>query len=283
MNYLEQYYEILSSIENTDSHNLRIEDIAEWLQYIKKQIVERIDATWKANPDHERFLQRLCGSESKCPRDIFCLNYDTVLEASLDNIRVPYIDGFRGTVRGWFDARVFDESERMAKFRIFKLHGSVSWVEDGDYVRRRTSASGEPVVVYPSGDKRIQTQYGIYELLMERFRKQLRNSAANSRLITLGYSFNDDHINRAIFDAIGTYGNNLTVIAFVGKEKDDPSCQERRFRELSENADQRFNVFLGGGSKDESMYLGNIVDEMMGNDICGLRLWRFEQLVDYIT
>ena len=166
MNYLGQYYEILSSIENTDGHSLKGEDIDGWLQYIKKRIVEKIDATWKTNPHHEQFLRRLCSSESKRPRDIFCLNYDTVLEASLDHIRVPYIDGFRGTVRGWFDASVFDENERVAKFRIFKLHGSVSWVEDGENVRRCASVSGEPVVVYPSGDKRIQTQYGIYELLM---------------------------------------------------------------------------------------------------------------------
>ena len=283
MNYLGQYHEILSSIENTDDHSLKIGDIDDWLQYIKKKIVEKIDDTWKTSPHHEQFLQRLCKSESKRPCDIFCLNYDTVLEASLDHIRVPYIDGFRGTVRGWFDASVFDENERAAKFRIFKLHGSVSWAEDGGYVRRCASVSDEPAVVYPSGDKRVQTRYGIYELLMERFRNRLRDSAANSRLITLGYSFNDDHINRAIFDAIGTRGNNLTVIAFVGEDKDNPSRQGDHFRALIENSDDRFNVFLGRDSKDECIYLGNIVDETMGNDICGLRLWSFERLVDYIA
>lgn len=281
MNYLMRYREVLSSIKNVDDHSLKIEDINAWLDYVKDEIVAKVGDDWERSEVHEKFLRRLCATEPKQVRDIFCLNYDTILEASLDHIRQPYIDGFRGTVRGWFDAGVFDESE--AKFKIFKLHGSVSWVYDDGCVRRRTGKDGSPVVVYPSGDKHIQTQYGVYELLMERFRKRLRVPAGNNRLIVLGYSFNDEHINKAISDAIKTHRNNLTVIAFVGRSENNPDGQEQNFRNLIDNSDDRFNVFLGSDSEKTGAYLGNIVERDMGDEICKREFWKFEKLVDYIT
>lgn len=283
MNYLVRYHEVLSSIKNVSDHKIMVEDIDGWLQHIKKKIAEGIGIAWEESSHHERFLRRVSTAQSGRMRDIFCLNYDTILEASLDHIRVPYIDGFRGAVRGWFDSKVFDENERAAKFRIFKLHGSVSWVEDGEYVRRRASRDDEPAVVYPSSYKRIQTQYGVYEFLMEHFRKRLRDSVENNRLIVLGYSFNDEHINRAISDAIKTRGNNLTVIAFVRVDKNNMVEQERFFQDLIRDSDQQFNVFLNCDNEKRNVYLGNIVDSDMGHDICCLNFSKFELITDYIS
>lgn len=282
MNYLVRYHEVLSSIKNAGDHKIKVEAINDWLQHVKKKIAEEIGIDWEESPHHERFLRRLSTPRSGEMRDIFCLNYDTILEASLDHIRVPYIDGFRGAVRGWFDSKVFDENERAAKFRIFKLHGSVSWVEDGEYVRRRVSGDDEPAVVYPSSYKRIQTQYGVYEFLMEHFRNRLRLPVGNNRLIVLGYSFNDEHINRAILDAIKTRGNNLTVIAFVGTDENNIAEQEQYFRDLSKDVDEQFNVFLSCDN-EKHVYLGNIVDPDVGHDICRKNFWKFEQTVAYLS
>ena len=118
---------------------------------------------WQSSGHHERFLRRLRGPRERRSRDIFSLNYDTLLEASLDELRLPYIDGFRGTNRAWFDAETFDEDPSGTAYRIFKLHGSINWTRDASGHVRRGRNANEPVVVYPSEQKYLQTQYGVYE------------------------------------------------------------------------------------------------------------------------
>ena len=178
-------------------------------------------------------------------RDIFSLNYDTILEASLDDLRVPYADGFRGANRAWFDDEIFDEKHTVA-YRLFKLHGSVNWIRGADGHIRRVShrTDDEPAVVYPSEQKYIQTQYGVYETLMGRCRGRLRSERMNNYLVVLGYSFNDEHINEAICDSVNVRGNNLTVVSFVGPE-DNTDAQDERLRALEARCDSRFNAFVG--------------------------------------
>ena len=279
INYLVRYHEILGTIKDTSDHGISIQDIDNWLAYIKEKIVESVADNWKPSAYHKRFLQRMSGHSQQRPRDLFSLNYDTLLEASLDELRLSYVDGFRGTNRAWFDPETFDETG--AAYRIFKLHGSINWTRDSSrYVRRGHNAPDEPVVVYPSEQKYQQTQHGVYENLIGRFRNRLRETEVNNCVVVLGYSFNDEHINNAICDSVLSRGSNLTVIAFIGPDT-DRNRQNEKFESFAERCDERFNAFIGNSTT--SRFIGNVIDPESVNEVLETELWKFENLVDFVA
>lgn len=285
INYLVRYRDILNTITNADGHSVTVDEIDSWLTDIKKKIVDEVADDWETSSFHERFLQRLRGPRDRSPRDIFSLNYDTLLEASLDSIRLPYTDGFRGTNRGWFDSSTFDEAGPGIAFRIFKLHGSINWTRDtSGCVRRGRNANedavDEPIVVYPSEQKYLQTQYGVYETLMGRFRNRLRIPGVNNCLVVLGYSFNDEHINEAICDAVNADNCNLTIIAFVGPEENRGE-QVERLTAFGERCDSRFNAFIGNDQTGK--FIGHALDEDAANAVLKGDFWKFENLIDFIA
>ena len=285
INYLVRYRDILDTITNADDHSVSVGEIDSWLTDIKKKTVKEVADDWEACSYHERFLQRLRGPRDRSPRDIFSLNYDTLLEASLDSLRLPYTDGFRGTNRGWFDSGTFDEAGVGIAYRIFKLHGSINWTRDTSGCVRRgrnanEDAADEPIVVYPSEQKYLQTQYGVYETLIGRFRNRLRIAGVNNCLVVLGYSFNDEHINEAICDAVNADNSNLTIIAFVGPEQ-DRGKQDERLSAFSARCDSRFNAFIG--DDQTGTFIGYALDADAANAVLKGDFWKFENLVDFIA
>ena len=283
INYLVRYREILGTITKTDGHSISIEEIDSWLVCLKKKIVAEVADDWEPSAYHQRFLRRMCGHAQRGPRDIYSLNYDTLLEASLDELRISYVDGFRGTNRAWFDPETFDDVR--ASYRLFKLHGSINWTRDkSGHVRRgrnaNEDAADEPIVVYPSEQKYLQIQYGVYENLIGHFRNRLRKPSVNNCLIVLGYSFNDGHINEAICDAVLSQGSNLTVIAFIGRS-DNSERQNARLKEFAERCDTRFNAFIGSG--ETGYFVGHALDEDAAKTVLEAELWKFENLVDFVA
>jgi len=282
INYLVRYQAILATVTNPTEHKLNPNWIESSLTAIKKEIVGAIVDDWVSSDVHRRFFQRIASHRK--PLDIFTLNYDTIIEASLDEMRTGYIDGFRGTNKAWFDPALFDEAqERSPIVRLYKLHGSINWIRDpSGHVRRANIRStddlkDQPVVVYPSEQKYVQTQYGVYETLLGRFRNRLRSSGVNDRLVTAGYSFNDDHINEAIIDSICADRSNLTVIAFVGAET-NVTAQKARLEAIERRCDRRFNAFVGN-----SFYVGSALAEEDAKELLSLELWKFEQMVDFVA
>jgi hypothetical protein len=250
---------------------------------IKKEIVAQIADKWVESPVHALFLKRIGADWSKSGRDVFTINYDTVIEATLDHLRLHYVDGFRGTRRAWFDPTVFDETPTSGPFfRLHKLHGSINWLrESTGHVRRAVVSSAadvtDPVVVFPSEQKYLETQFGVYETLMTRFRHRLRAASVNNCLVTLGYSFNDEHINEAIVDSVCSTGSNLTVIAFIGLDA-NLDAQKARLAALATRCDQRFNAYVGN-----AFYLGGALDDSEAKSLLIEELWQFEKLVTYIA
>lgn len=283
INYLVRYQVILQTVQDTKGHALQPAWIDVALESIKKEIVAQVADKWVESPIHARFFQRIGGAWSRMCRDIFTLNYDTVIEATLDHLRYHYIDGFRGSRRGWFDPSVYEEeSAHHALFRVYKLHGSINWIrESTGHVRRAIVSSAadvtDPIVVYPSEQKYLQTQFGVYESLITRFRDRMRIVSVNNCLVTLGYSFNDEHINEAIVDAVISTGSNLTVIAFVGPDSNLDE-QKKKFNALGERCDHRFNVYVGN-----AFHIGGALDDEEAKILLNEELWKFEKLVDYIA
>ena len=154
-------------------------------------------AAWTARADYN------------LPVEIFTVNYDLLLETALDHLRVPYFDGFVGTVRSGFhtdlvEGKAGSDREWMPAFfvRLWKLHGSVNWVWDKDrqIIRLGQPApEGDAAAIFPSDTKYEESRRVPFVVLQDRFRRALHEP--ETLVLISGYSFNDAHLNDMIFDA----------------------------------------------------------------------------------
>ncbi len=284
MNHVIRRSALLSSLSSTETlGDLSADALAALLKQIQVAIVKVIGLDWAVSQTHARFLSRIQPSLGKT-RDIFSLNYDTLIEAALDDQRLSYSDGFRGTGRAWFDASTFEEAETgPGQFLLHKLHGSVTWRRATDGFVRRYSAdpgNNEPVMVYPSEQKYIETRFGVYETLLSRFRARMRGPRPNNTLVTVGYSYGDDHINEAIFDAICFAGSNLTVFSFIGPVDglEAKAEQLKVFEDFRKRCGQRLNLFIS-----DEQALTTSVEPTEAKAILGLNLWKFEEITQLIA
>lgn len=86
---------------------------------------------------------------------------------------------------------------------MYKLHGSISWVKDSTKIREidyNHISEDDTVMIYPTPLKDRSTLMTPYSDLFRAMETALLRK--NSVLITLGYSFADDHINRLILNSL---------------------------------------------------------------------------------
>jgi hypothetical protein len=143
------------------------------------------------------------------PIELFTVNYDLLLETALENLGVPYFDGFIGTLRARFHTELVEgkpgsDREWMPAFfvRLWKLHGSVNWVRQAD---RQIVRLGQPVpegdaaAIYPSDTKYEESRRVPFVVLQDRLRRALHEP--ETLVLIAGYSFGDKHLNELLFDA----------------------------------------------------------------------------------
>ena len=114
--------------------------------------------------------------------------------------------------------------------RFTKLHGSVDWVQAAKDIRRiglpfgagdvapylhapgLNGASARKLMIYPNAAKDRETSDYPYVELFRDFAAAV--CRPNSTLISYGYSFGDEHINRVIRDMLTVPSTHLVVIAY---------------------------------------------------------------------
>lgn len=142
------------------------------------------------------------------PVEIFTVNYDLLFETALERRRVPYFDGFVGTLKARFHTELVENSigkdkESVPAFfvRLWKLHGSVNWLwETPDIVRLGQPVSSSlAAAIYPSDAKYDESRRVPFVVLQDRFRRALQEP--ETLVIISGYSFADEHLNELIFEA----------------------------------------------------------------------------------
>lgn len=177
---------------------------------------------------------------------IFTTNYDRLIEAGAELAGVHLLDRFLGNLMPIFRSSRLDLDmhynppgirgeprylEGVARFT--KLHGSVDWVQTGKDIRRiglpfgadtvdpylqapsLDEATAHKLMIYPNAAKDRETaDYPYVELFRDLASAVCR---PNSTLVTYGYSFGDEHINRVIRDMLTIPSTHLVVIAY-----DDP-------------------------------------------------------------
>jgi hypothetical protein len=193
-----QFIDGLSSAQATALDSAVCQAIVKELEIKAKTDLTSVDflAAWARGATYHR------------PVEIFTVNYDLLLETALEGRRVPYFDGFVGTLRARFHTELVESSvgkdeECVPAFfvRLWKLHGSVNWLWENQNIVRL----GQPVstdlaaAIYPSDAKYDESRRVPFVVLQDRFRRALQEP--ESLVVIAGYSFGDDHLNELIFDA----------------------------------------------------------------------------------
>lgn len=185
-------------------------------------ITKAVDITGKPTDAFERLASWAGRMESQRPIELFTVNYDLLIEAGLEEVGVPYFDGFIGAIHGRFTPDLVEPTPGRSSrelppgfVRLWKLHGSVNWTEAAiggrNEIVRIGSAVGHAVAIYPSDEKYEESRRVPFVALMDRFRRAL----VEPETITLvsGYSFGDEHLNEMIFDAARRHPRS-EVVAF---------------------------------------------------------------------
>lgn len=156
---------------------------------------------WLATPSPQQieYLNRITDLHGReACISIFSLNYDLLIETALDNAHRSFVNGFR---QGRWNPEVFSGS---SDIRIYKLHGSLDWVEDEMYgicsltFNRHPKAEDfevqkPPLLIFGTNSK--LTGRDPFLTLVHAFAQQLRSAQV---LVAIGYSFSDKYINEII-------------------------------------------------------------------------------------
>ncbi len=173
-----------------------------------KAIVEALDIQNANLGPFYRFAAWATRADYNLPVELFTVNYDLLLETALDSLRVPYFDGFVGTVRAGFHTELVEgkpgsDREWIPAFfvRLWKMHGSVNWCwqEDRQIVRLGHPIAEGAAAIFPSDTKYEESRRVPFVVLQDRFRRALHEP--ETLVLISGYSFSDPHLNDMIFDA----------------------------------------------------------------------------------
>ena len=178
--------------------------------------------------------------------NIFTTNYDRLIEIAAELAGVHLMDRFIGTMMPVFRSSRLNLDihynppgirgeprylEGVA--RLTKLHGSVDWVQNSNEIRRiglpfgaddikpylnapgLKGADALKLMIYPNSAKDRETAEYPYVELFRDFAAAI--CRPNSTLVTYGYGFGDEHINRVIHDMLTIPSTHLVVISY-----DDP-------------------------------------------------------------
>lgn len=174
---------------------------------ICRKIVEKINVQLPDNKTPYHTLVRWISSiDRELPIEIFTTNYDLLLEEAMESLEVPYFDGFVGSIKSFFDLRAVENGKIPLHWtRLWKIHGSLNWYQDICVDNKRIYRSSEvkddaTQLIYPSHLKYEQSRKMPYLALIDQLNKFIKQKS--SLLILSGYSFNDDHLNDAIINAL---------------------------------------------------------------------------------
>lgn len=174
---------------------------------------------------------------------IFTTNYDRLIEYGADLAGLHVLDRFVGCLEPIFRSSRLDIDMHYnppgirgepryleGVVRLTKLHGSLDWVYRKGFVRKvglpfgpqddHPAINDEPsesLMIYPNSAKDRETsEYPYIELFRDYAAAVCR---PNSVLVTYGYGFGDEHINRTIADMLTIPSTHLVIISYGDEGK----------------------------------------------------------------
>ena len=226
-----EYMVLLTEIKKADKDVENIEDILSFLRSlllvskggdvrglseknlrdlerdICKEIVKKLDVNLpdQKTPYHDlgRWMRSI---DRKVAVEIFTTNYDLLMEEALEDLEIPYYDGFVGSRRSFFDLRAVEDNLIPTHWsRIWKIHGSINWYQENVAGQKKVYRSSEikkdaSHLIYPSHLKYEESRKMPYLALIDQLNRFIRKKS--SLLILSGYSFRDEHLNDTIANAL---------------------------------------------------------------------------------
>lgn len=192
--------------------------------FIRNQIIEGMKCE-DVNDIYKEFYLKILRKNRRSPINIFTTNYDLYSERALDELGFFYNNGFTGTYERKFNPISYnyafvenmnlnkDVWDRISNFyNLYKIHGSINWVNKDSVVIEKPieNITDDTVMIYPTPLKDRTTLMTPYSDLMRNMQQSLMKN--NSILVTLGYSFSDDHINRIILNMLSVPSFRLVVL-----------------------------------------------------------------------
>lgn len=177
---------------------------------------------------------------------LFTTNYDRLIEYGCDLAGLHVLDRFVGALSPVFRASrlnvdihynppgIRGEPRYLeGVIRLCKIHGSIDWRWEEKELRRYAVPFGatadhpdlpnEPsgsVMIYPNPAKDVETLDYPYAELFRDFAAAV--CRPNSSLVTYGYGFGDDHVNRIIKDMLTIPSTHLVIIAWDQTNQEEP-------------------------------------------------------------
>jgi hypothetical protein len=190
-----------------------------------KKVLERYENFYRKIALRNKDLSRI---------NIFTTNNDLFNEMALSNLNIHYINGFGNGLNKYFNPALFNYtfSKRMdtsiEKFEpvenmvyLFKLHGSINWIEDDSNLNTffnireildpSYDKTGKNILIYPTPTKQNKSLGSPYADIFREFQKKLL--LPNSVLFVIGYSFSDEHVNNIIYQALAT-NSSINIVVF---------------------------------------------------------------------
>ena len=229
---------------------------------------------------------------------IFTTNYDRLIEYGCDLLGLRLVDRFVGNL-----APVFRSSRLGVDLhynppgirgeprylegvvRLTKLHGSVDWQSadgpsGGLEVQRCAlpfgasethpeiaDRSGERLLVYPNPAKDVETLEYPYAELFRDFAAAV--CQPNAVVVTYGYGFGDDHVNRVLRDMLSIPSTHLVIISHDGASG--------RLQSFYEHAARAAQITLLVGSHFGA--LATLVDHYLPKPAIDQTTWRMVDLL----
>ena len=260
----------------TDAINATLKNLIADILMSERLIREAVEGQTKEGIDANRLLCSflLSFASRAATRErlhIFTTNYDRLIEFGCDWIGLRVLDRFVGHLSPIFRSSRVDVDMHYnppgirgepryleGVVKLTKLHGSLDWRYDKRIVRRvgirfgtkRRPSDASSVLIYPNAAKDVETtEYPYADLLRDYAAAICR---PNSALVTFGYGFGDDHINRVIRDMLIIPSTHLVIISW-----DDPG------RDLKEGEPGRIEQFCHEVGRDAQISL--LVGEHFGD------------------
>jgi hypothetical protein len=228
--------DLLTETQSLGTHNVTRADAFLLEQLLKKWLYNTCKALNTTAEDnlhhHEELLRRVLLRSTALPRaKIFTTNYDLLLERALDSLGILYFDGFLGTINRTLRTESYhydlyypgETTEgRVSRvdrvLHLYKLHGSTNWRRrhDGpeDVIISHTAPNQDDeygdVMIYPSPLKVTEMNGYPYAEMFRHFSTHIHQP--QSALLTIGYKFQDQHINRLIYQALSIPSFVLIIV-----------------------------------------------------------------------
>lgn len=174
---------------------------------ICSEIVRRIDVQLNGSlTPYHKLGSWIRSIDRKVAIELFTTNYDLLMEQALEDLELPYFDGFVGSRRSFFDLKAVEEGLIPNHWsRLWKIHGSINWYQEKIDLERKVYRSSEVKddtshLIYPSHLKYEESRKMPYLALIDQLNRFIRHKS--SFLILSGYSFNDGHLNDTIVNAL---------------------------------------------------------------------------------